>query len=308
MKIAVTGSHGLLARHLIPRLRGRGDVIVPVVRAGAGSDDGAGSGNGAGTISWDPAAGVADPADFDDVDAVIHLAGVGIAARRWNDAHKQAVLDSRVKGTVLLARTLAALEGGPRTLLSASAIGYYGDRDDELLTEASPSGSGFLAEVCRRWEDATVPAAQAGIRVVALRTGLVQATDGGALATSLPVFKLALGARFGRGRQWWSWIAIDDEVGAIVHALDNETISGPLNLVAPAPVTNAEYTATLARVLRRPAVLSVPQLALKALLGPEMASELLLASQRVAPSVLERTGYQWRHRTLEPALRALLGS
>jgi uncharacterized protein (TIGR01777 family) len=301
MKIALTGSHGLVARHLMPVLRRRGDTVIPMVRAGAGSDP-----DESGTISWDPAHGVLDPAALGPVDAVIHLGGVGIGDRRWNAAHKQAVLDSRVQGTTLLADTLAALDDGPRTFLSASAIGYYGDRDDELLSEASPSGQGFLAEVARKWEESTVTAAQAGIRTVMLRTGLVQAVDGGALKTSLPLFKVGLGAHFGRGRQWWSWISIDDEVGAIIHALDTETISGPVNLTAPAPVTNAEYTKTLGHVLGRPAVLPAPSFALKVALGPEMASELLLASQRVQPSVLEQTGFKWKHRTLEEALRALL--
>jgi uncharacterized protein (TIGR01777 family) len=304
MRIALTGSHGLVAKHLMPVLRQRGDVVVPVERAGSGAP--ASPAGEAGTITWDPAAGSVDPSSFEGIDAVIHLAGVGIADRRWNAAHKQQVLDSRVEGTTLLARTLASLPAGPRTLLSASAIGYYGDRDDELLTEASPSGAGFLAEVVRKWEDSTLAAAEAGIRTVTLRTGLVQAVDGGALKASLPIFKVGLGARFGRGRQWWSWISIDDEVGAIVHALDNETIRGPVNLTAPVPVTNAEYTRTLGQVLGRPAVLPVPPLAMKAVLGAEMASELLLSSQRVQPAVLERSGYQWRHRTLEPALRALL--
>jgi uncharacterized protein (TIGR01777 family) len=305
MRIALTGSHGLVARHLMPVLRQRGDVVVPVVRDGAGAT-GPAPGGGTGSISWDPDAGRVDPDAFEDIDAVIHLAGVGIADHRWNAAHKQQVLDSRVKSTTLLAGSLASLRRGPRTLLSASAIGYYGDRDDELLTEASPSGAGFLADVVRRWEASTLAAAEAGIRTVTLRTGLVQAVDGGALKTSLPIFKAGLGARFGRGRQWWSWISIDDEVGAIVHALDHEAISGPVNLTAPEPVTNADYTRTLGHVLGRPAVLAAPTLAMKALLGPEMASELLLASQRVQPAVLERSGYQWRHRSLEPALRALL--
>ena len=302
MRIALTGSHGLVARHLAPVLRRRGDVVVPVLRGGTDAP----SAPEPGTISWDPAAGTVNPAAFEGIDAVIHLAGVGIADRRWNAAHKRAVLDSRVAGTTLLARTLAALPDGPRTLLSASAIGFYGDRDDELLTEASPSGSGFLAEVARKWEDSTLVAAQAGIRTVMLRTGLVQASDGGALKASLPIFRVGLGARFGRGRQCWSWISVDDEVGAIVHALDREAVSGPVNLTAPVPVTNAEYTRILGHVLRRPAVLPAPPLALKAILGTEMATELLLSSQRVEPSVLERTGYEWRHRTLEPALRALL--
>ncbi len=299
MKIAVTGSHGLIARHLIPLLSGRGHEVVRVVRGGDGSGPGP-------TIRWDPGAGRLDPADLAGVEAVVHLAGVGIGAKRWNADHKQAVIDSRVQGTTLLARTIAGLDPAPRVLVSASAIGYYGDRDDELLTEQSPSGSGFLADVCRRWEAATAPAVEGGIRTVVVRTGIVQAADGGALKTQLPIFKLGLGARFGRGRQWVSWISIDDEVGAIAHLIEHDGISGPVNLVAPAPVTNAGYTTALARVLGRPGVLAVPPPAVKALLGAEMASELLLAGQRVEAGVLERTGYPWRWPALEPALRAML--
>jgi uncharacterized protein (TIGR01777 family) len=297
MKIAVTGSHGLIARHLLPELGAAGHEVIRLVRGG-GTDPG--------TVAWDPAAGTVDAAGLTGIDAAIHLAGVGIAGTRWTAAHKQAVVDSRTEGTSLLARTLAALDPKPGVLLSASAIGFYGDRDDELLTERSSSGSGFLAEVCRRWEAAAAPASAAGIRTALLRTGIVQAADGGALKTQLPIFRVGLGARFGRGRQWVSWISIADEVGAILHALADPSIEGPVNLTAPHPVTNAEYTAALGRALHRPAVLSAPPLAVKVLLGPEMASEMLLASQRVEPGVLERTGYQWRHPTLDDALRSEL--
>jgi uncharacterized protein (TIGR01777 family) len=297
MKVAVTGSHGLIARHLIPALAERGHDVVRVVRGEAAGPD----------ISWDPTAGRLDPADLAGVDAVVHLAGAGIGDHRWNADRKHTILASRVQGTALMARTIAALDPAPRVFVSGSAIGYYGNRDDELLSEASASGSGFLADVCRRWEAATTPALEAGIRTVLVRSGVVQAADGGALKAQVPLFKLALGARFGRGRQWISWIAIDDEVGGIVHAIEHDALRGPLNLVAPAPVTNAEYTTTLGRVLGRPALLVVPPLAIKLALGREMATEMLIASQRVQPSVLETTGYSWTHRSLEPALRAALG-
>jgi len=297
MKIAVTGSHGLIGSRLVPALEIAGHEVVRVVRGPA---------NEPGTLSWDPAAGQIDVGALEGVDAVVHLAGVGIAAQRWTPAHKRAVLDSRVQGTTLIARTAASLDPQP-VLLSASAIGYYGDRDDEVLSEDSASGSGFLAEVCRRWERSTAPASEAGVRTVLLRTGVVQAKEGGALGEQLPLFKAGLGARFGRGRQWVSWISADDEVGAIVALLDAETVSGPVNLTAPEPVTNAEYATTLGKVLGRPALLPAPPFAVKALLGAEMVSEMLLASQRVRPGVLDELGYVWRHRSLEEALRCELG-
>jgi uncharacterized protein (TIGR01777 family) len=297
VKIAVTGSHGLIARHLIPALSEKGHTVVAVIRGSASAP----------AISWDPEAGRLDSGGLAGVDVVVHLAGVGIAARRWNPEHKRAVLESRVKGTVLIAEAIAGLDPPPKVLVSSSAIGYYGDRGDERLTEQSQAGSGFLADLCRRWEAATAPAIDAGVRVVLARTGVVQSADGGALAAQLPIFKLGLGARFGRGRQWVSWISVADEVGAIVHTIDNAGISGPVNLVAPNPVTNAGYTAILARVLGRPGFLAVPPPAVKLLLGREMATELILGGQRVEPGVLERTGFRFTQPELEPALRAALG-
>ncbi|MST35340.1 TIGR01777 family protein [Acidimicrobiaceae bacterium USS-CC1] len=296
MKVAVTGSHGLIGRRLLGELRSAGYEVVRLVRSAEGDA----------AARWDPEAGTVDVARLAGVEAVIHLAGVGIGDRRWNPDHKRAVLDSRIKGTTLIARTVAEMEPRPRVLLSASAIGFYGDRDDELLAETSPSGAGFLADVCRQWEAATAPAEAAGVRTVHLRTGIVQSRDGGALATQLPMFKLGLGARLGRGRQWVSWVSLDDEIRAIRHVLEDESVDGPVNLVGPAPVTNAEYTATLARVLGRPAVLVAPRPAVELALGREMAAELLFVSQRVEPAVLTRTGFSWRHPTLEEALRAEL--
>ena len=295
MRVAVTGSHGLVGRHLRPALEAAGHEVVPVVRGG--TEAGA-------VVAWDPAAGTIDVDALAGVDAAVHLAGVGIGDRRWTPTHKREVLQSRVEGTSLLSETLARLHPRPGVLLSASAVGYYGDRDDELLDESSPSGSGFLADVCRRWEAATEAAAAAGIRTIHLRSGVVLAGDGGALAAQLPLFRLGLGARLGRGRQWMSWISVDDEVAAIVRLLADETVSGPVNLTAPEPATNATFTATLGRILHRPAVFAAPPFAVKALLGPEMASEMLFASQRVTPAVLQRTGFVWRHAHLDDAVAA----
>ncbi len=298
MKVAVTGSHGLIGRRLLGELRSAGHEAVRVVRGDAAGEAAA---------RWDPDAGTIDVTRLAGVDAAVNLAGVGIFDHRWTPAHKAAVTESRVRATTLLAGTLAAMQPRPATLLSASAIGLYGDGGDELLSEASPSGAGFLADVCRRWEAATAPAEAAGIRVAHLRSGIVQSRDGGALAKQLPLFRAGLGGRLGSGRQWLSWISLADEVAAILHALGDERVSGPVNLVAPEPVTNAELTATLAAVLGRPARLAVPRVALEVALGREMAREMLLVSQRVEPAVLGRTGFAWRHPRLDEALRAELG-
>jgi uncharacterized protein (TIGR01777 family) len=295
MKISLTGSHGLVARHLIPALEDRGHHVLRVVRGDASP----------GEVRWDPDAGTIDPGAL-EVDAVIHLAGVGVASRRWNAAHRQAVMDSRVKGTSVLAGRIAEASSRPSVLLSASAIGYYGDRGDQELTESAGPGTGFLVDVARNWEAATAKAEEAGVRTVHLRTGIVQAAEGGALKPQLLVFKAGLGAPLGSGQQWVSWISIDDEVGAILHALGNDSISGPLNLASPNPVRNASYTATLAKALHRPAVLKVPAAALRLALGHQMADEMLLASQRVIPAELAATGYHWRQPELAGALAALL--
>ncbi len=296
MKVALTGSHGLIGRRLAVELRRSGHELVRVVRYREGDA----------AVVWDPDAGTVDADRLAGVEGVVHLAGVGIGDRRWAPEHKRAVLDSRVRGTTLLAETLAGLRPHPRVLLAASAVGFYGDRDDELLSEDSPAGSGFLAGVCRQWEAATAAAEEAGIRTVHLRTGIVQSAGGGALAKQLPLFRLGLGGRLGSGRQWVSWISITDEVRAVEHLLGDDGVAGAVNLVGPAPVTNATYTATLARVLGRPARLGVPAPALRLALGRETADELLLASQRVDPAVLSRSRFSWRHETLEDALRAEL--
>lgn len=297
MRVVVTGSHGLIGSALVPALTAAGHRVQRLVRGHPGPDD----------VSWDPEAGEMDSEAIAGADAVVHLAGVGIADKRWTDGQRRAVLESRTKPTVLLATRLASMEHGPRVLLSASAIGYYGDRGDEVLTEDSSAGTGFLADVCQAWEASTAPAEEAGLRVVHLRTGIVQSPAGGALGRQLPLFKLGLGAKLGSGRQWTSWISVDDEIGAIMHALTSDEVTGPINLTTPAPVTNAEYTRTLARVLGRPGLLTVPGFALGLAFGHELANEALLGGQRVLPSRLEGTGYVWQDPELAGALRRLLG-
>ncbi|TVR22204.1 MAG: TIGR01777 family protein [Ilumatobacter sp.] len=296
MRVAITGSSGLIGTALRARLEGAGHTVVPVVRRAAAP----------GEIAWDPAAGTIDHAALSDVDAVVHLAGAGIGDKRWTDAYKQEILESRTRSTTLMAETMASLDHGPRVLLSASGIGVYGDRGDEELDETSEHGSGFLPDVCIAWEAGTTAAEAAGIRVAHLRTGIVLSPEGGALKKQLPLFKLGLGGRFGAGSQWQSWISIDDEVGAIEHLLTSE-VTGPVNLTAPAPVTNADFASTLASVLKRPAFLPIPKFGPKALLGGELAETLLFEGQKVLPQVLQHDGYVFQHSDLETALRALLG-
>ena len=299
MKVAVSGSSGFIGAHLLEDLGAQGHEVVRLVRPGGPS--------GSGTIRYDPDSGAIDAAAMEGLDAVVHLAGVGIASRRWSGAHKKRVLESRVNGTSLLARALSTLKQPPSVWLTASAVGFYGDGGDEILTENSPSGDGFLAEVCRAWEGAAAPARETGIRVVRLRTGtMVLSPSGGALQRILVPFRLGLGGRLGSGRQWWSWISLDDELGAIRFLLDRAEISGPVNLTAPQPVTNEEFTRVLARVLGRPALVAVPPLALRAGLGAQMADELLLWGQRAIPARLAEAGYDFHHADLETTLRALL--
>jgi uncharacterized protein len=296
VKVVVTGSSGLIGTALVTALKGRGDEVTRLVRHTPAT----------GEARWDPDAGEIDAAALEGQDAVVHLAGVGIGDHRWRDEHKRAVLDSRVKGTTLLSRTLAALTDKPRVLASSSAIGYYGLRGDEVLTEDATSGTGFLAEVCEQWELATAPAEDAGVRVVHLRTGLVLSPEGGALKQMLLPFKLGVGGRIGSGRQWWSWISIDDEVGAILHLIDGGSQRGAANLTAPNPVTNEDFTRTLNGVLRRPTLLPTPTFALKAMFGREAVDEMFLGGQRVVPARLQSGGYGFRHPELEGALRHLL--
>jgi len=297
MDIAITGSTGLIGEALRAALLADGHRVVRVVRRSAGGPD---------EISWDPAAGRLDPGDLAGLDAVVHLAGEGIAEKRWTDAQKQRILTSRTEGTGLVARAMAeAGAEGPKVLLSGSAIGWYGDRGDEVLTEASAPGTGFLADVCRQWEAAADPARDAGVRVAHLRTGIVLDPDGGVLAKQLPLFRLGAGGRIGNGRQYMSWIAIEDEVGAIRHLLDHD-VEGPVNLTAPAPVTNRAFTEALGTVLHRPTVVPVPGFGPKLIFGGELVDELLLASQRVEPARLVEAGYTFAQPELGPALAALL--
>ena len=297
MDVAVTGSSGLIGSALVAALERDGDRVLRLVRSGPARE---------GTARWEPSAGAIDAAALEGLDAVVHLAGESIGAARWTAAKKARILNSRVEGTSLLAATIAELRAPPRVLVSGSAIGFYGDRGDEVLTEGSGPGAGFLAGVVRRWEDAAGPVAAAGVRLVLLRSGIVLSPRGGVLGTMLVPFRLGLGGRLGSGRQWTSWISLDDEVGAIVRALRDDSLAGPVNAVAPNPVTNAELTATLGRVLRRPAVAAVPTIALRAALGADAARELL-GSQRVRPARLEAAGFEFRDPDLEGALRRLLG-
>jgi uncharacterized protein (TIGR01777 family) len=247
-----------------------------------------------------------DTGGLEDMDAVVHLAGENIASGRWTAERKRRIRDSRVRGTRLLADSLARLKEPPKVLVCASAIGYYGNRPEETVNEDSSSGSGFLPEVCREWEKATKPAEESGIRVVGTRFGIVLSPSGGALAKMLLPFRLGAGGKIGSGQQYMSWISLDDAIGAIDHALVTESLAGAVNVVAPRPVTNSEFTKTLGQVLRRPTLFPMPAIAARLLLG-EMAEELLLASIRVEPARLLATGYKFRHPDLEGALRQLLG-
>jgi uncharacterized protein (TIGR01777 family) len=289
MRVVITGASGLIGTALSERLSGDGHEVVPLRRP-----DG-----------WDPDAGTIDTNLLQAADAVVHLAGEGIGEKRWTDEQKARIRDSRTRGTRLIAETLAGLDGGPRVLLSGSAIGYYGDTGDTAVDETAPAGHDFLASVCVDWEAAAAPAVDAGLRVVWLRTGIVLSPRGGALARQLPFFRLGLGGRSGSGRQYQSWISLDDEVGAICHLLGRDDLSGPFNLTAPEPVTNGEFARTLGRVLRRPTTI-IPMFGPRLLFGRELADSLLLASQRVLPAALESSGYAFRHAKLDAALRDLL--
>jgi hypothetical protein len=259
-------------------------------------------------VSWDPAAATIDAAGLEAHDAVVHLAGVGIGDHRWTESYKTQIRDSRVRVTTTLVRALAALDRRPRVLVSGSAVGYYGDRGSAELTESSSAGAGFLSDVVQRWEAAAAPAADAGIRVATVRSGIVMTSRGGALKKQLLPFKLGVGGRIGSGAQYLSWVSLDDEIGGIRHVLANESIRGPVNLTAPNPVTNAEFTKTLGGVLGRPTFIPVPALPLEAVLGRQLVREMLLAGQRVIPAVLQAHGYEFSHPTLDVALRAALAA
>jgi uncharacterized protein (TIGR01777 family) len=296
MRVAITGSSGLLGSALRGALAGAGHQAVPVVRRTAGP----------GEVEWDPAAGRIDAAALEGVDAVVNLAGAGIGDARWTDDRKQLLRSSRIDSTRLLASTLATLDRPPRVLLSASGMDYYGDRGDDVLLEGAPAGNGFLSRLCVDWEGATGPAADAGIRTVLLRTSIVLSRDGGALAKMLLPFRLGVGGRLGSGDQWWSWISIDDHVRAMLHLIGSD-VTGPVNLAAPHPVTNRDFTKALGRELGRPTVVPIPSFGPKLLLGSELAEVLLFESKRLAPAVLEGSGFSFRHPTIEEGLAAALG-
>jgi uncharacterized protein (TIGR01777 family) len=296
MKILVSGASGLIAGTLIPFLTTGGHEVVRLTRGR----------KRAGTATWDPEKGTIDRTALEGLDAVVHLAGENISTGRWTAAKKARIHDSRVNGTRLLCDTLAALERPPTVLVAASAIGFYGHRGRDIVDEDSAPGAGFLADVCKEWEAATAPAAARGIRVVNMRFGIVLAGNGGALATMLTPFKLGVGGPIGGGEQYMSWIAVDDTADAILYALTTPALSGPVNAVAPHPVSNTEFVQTLGTVLSRPAVVPFPAFAVRLLFG-EMGEELLLSSTRVEPHRLRAAGFDFRFPELEPALRHLLG-
>ena len=294
--VLVSGASGLVGRALVPFLTTGGHTVTRLVR----------SAPRAGEVRWDPAGGALEAAALPAVDAIVHLAGDNLAEGRWTAEKKRRILESRVRGTRLVAEAAAALPRPPRVLVCASAIGFYGDRGTEVLDETSAPGSGFLADVCRQWEAAAEPARAAGIRVVHLRFGVVLSSAGGALATMLLPFRLGVGGVLGAGTQYLGWIAIDDAIGIVLRALADERLHGPVNAVAPNPVTNREYTTTLGGVLGRPTLLGVPAFAARLAFG-ETADALLLASTRVVPRVLTDAGHPFRFPALAPALRHLLG-
>lgn len=296
MNVLVSGSHGLVGSALVSELVADGIVVRRLVR---------GERAGEGEVAWDPDGGHVDEGGLGGIDAVVHLAGENIAARRWSSAQKSRIRDSRVRGTRRLAEAVSRLAAPPGVMICASAIGYYGDRGAELLDESSEGGSGFLAEVCRDWERAAEPAVRRGVRVVWLRFGVILSARGGALKSMLRPFRLGLGGVVGSGRQFLSWVSLDDAVGAIRHALARSSVVGAVNVVAPAAVTNREFTRVLGRVLGRPTVLPLPAFAARLVLG-EMADALLLSSARVVPRRLEASGYRFRHAELEEALRSAL--
>jgi len=297
MDVVVSGASGLIGSALSDELHRAGHRVLRLKRGGITDGD---------DIGWDPSAGLIDAPALEGVDAVVHLAGEGISEKKWSDEQKQRIRDSRVRGTSVLAGAIASRERKPRVFVSGSAIGYYGNRGDEVLTEDSAPGDGFLADVAHEWEAETKPAIDAGIRTVHIRTGIVLAAHGGALQRLLLPFKLGLGGRIGSGKQWMSWVTLADEVNAIMHAIGTESLAGAVNVVAPSPVVNAEFTDTLGGVLHRPTLLPTPLFPLKAIYGAELVESLLLASQRVKPTRLEATGFTFRNPTLEDGLRAVL--
>ena len=297
-RVVLSGASGLLGGSLRRALEALGTPVLQLVRSATAAQ---------GQLFWNPAVepALADPAALEGCAAAVHLSGANVAGRRWTSAYRREMLTSRVDSTRALASLFAGLRNPPRTMLVASAVGFYGDRGDELLDEVSPPGKGFLADLCRQWEAAAQPAVEAGIRVVHLRFGVVLGTGPGALARMLPLFRFGLGGRLGSGRQWMSWISLEDAMRAVLFALETPALDGPVNLTAPHPVTNAEFTRELARQLRRPACLPAPAFALRLALG-QMADEALLASARAVPSRLQAAGFRFAHPTVDKALAAAL--
>jgi uncharacterized protein (TIGR01777 family) len=296
MRIAITGSSGLIGTALVASLEADGHTAIRVVRSGGGPH----------TVRWDIDAGTIDAAGLEGLDGVVHLAGEGIAENRWTDEQKRRILESRTQGTSLLAGALVSLTAPPPVLVSGSAIGYYGNRDDEQLTEASAPGEGFLTEVVTAWEAAAEPAVAAGIRVPRIRTGIVLSPEGGVLQRLAGLARFGLLGKLGSGQQWMSWISVADEVGAIRFLLEHD-VDGPVNLTAPSPVTNEVFTKTLGRVLHRPTFLPVPSFGPRLLVGAELAQALLYDGQRVLPDVLLDAGYEFQNADLETTLHELLG-
>ena len=302
MNILVTGSTGLIGSALVPFLIANGHNITRLVRSKPRPD----AAPNAAEVHWDPAAGIVAMNELEGIDTVVHLAGENIASGRWTTSKKLRIRQSRVRGTSTLSEHLSPLRQPPKVLVCASAIGYYGDRGEEILREDSAPGSGFLSDVCREWEAATEPAVRRGIRVVHVRTGIVLSTRGGALGKMLLPFRMGLGGKVGTGRQYMSWITLDDHLSVIQQAITNDALRGAVNAVVPNPVTNLEFTKTLGKVLARPTIFPLPAFAARLALG-EMANDLLLASTRVQPACLQAAGFAFRYPHLEGALRHLLG-
>ena len=296
MHVAITGASGLIGSALVKALEAQGHTTLRIGRSATGE----------GSLRWDPTAGVLDSDALEGIDAMVHLAGEGIATNRWSDEQKGRMLDSRVDGTTLVATTLASMSKKPSVLISGSAIGFYGDRGQTALDETSARGEGFLSDLCVAWEAAAQPAVDAGIRVAFARTGVVLSQTGGALGEMLPFFKLGIGGRIGNGKQQMSWISITDMVDGLIYLLNND-ISGPVNFTAPNPVSNSEFTKSLGRTLGRPTILPTPTPALYLKLGKELAQALLFSSAKITPTVLEAAGYTFTHPTIDEALAAELG-
>jgi uncharacterized protein len=289
--IAIAGSSGLIGSALVSALRSADHRVLRIVRRAPANGD---------ELHWDPDSGEFDPGALSGVDAVVNLCGTNLGRRRWSGAFKQNLRDSRITPTEVLSAAVA--EAGVDVLVNASAVGYYGDTKDRAVDETDSAGTGFLAQLCQDWEAATAPAQQAGTRVVLARTGVVLASSGGALRRLRPLFSVGLGARLGSGRQYMSWISLEDEVRALQFVISDTRLSGPVNLTGPAPVSNAEFTAALGRAVNRPTALMVPKFAVRAALG-EFADEGLLSGQRAIPAVLERAGFEFHHKTVGEALR-----